>query len=136
MVRKGEYEMRKNMEYKYIHHILHERHVAICADIWTANGMPPQLQMIAGRKNIHPQLTSVRLAELFCQAIRWQYFYTLSKTEEYSVLSLYIWRGHWVWRKGHSYSIALHEMRESGKIHASADFNPPNPCIQSQWCPL
>jgi hypothetical protein len=79
VVQKGENEMRKNKEYKYIHHILHERHVAICADIWTANGMPPQLQMVAGGKSIHPKL-SVRLAELFCQALRWQYFYTLSKT--------------------------------------------------------
>ena len=87
MVQKGENEMRKNTEYKYIHHILHERHVAICADIWTANGMPPQLQMVAGRKSIHPKITNVRLAELFCQVLRWQYFYTLSKTEEYSVLS-------------------------------------------------
>lgn len=91
MVQKGENEMRKNTEYKYIHHILHERHVAICADIWTANGMPPQLQMVADRKSIHLKFTSVRLAELFCHALRWQYFYTLSKTEEYSVHMARIW---------------------------------------------
>jgi hypothetical protein len=32
--------------------------------------MPRQLQMVAGRKSIHPKLTSERLAELFCQALR------------------------------------------------------------------
>lgn len=134
MVQKGENEMRKNTEYKYIHHILHE-HVAICADNWTANGTPPQLQMVAGRKRIHPKLTNVRLAELFCQVLRWQYFYTLSTTEEYSVLTFYIRRVYEVWRKGHNHSIARHEMRGSAKIHASADFNPPNPCPENQWCP-
>jgi len=66
--------MRKNTEYKYIHHIFHKRHIAICADIWTANGIPPQLQKVAGRKRIHPKLASVCLPELFCQALRWQYF--------------------------------------------------------------
>jgi len=121
--------MRKNTEYKYIHHILHERQVAICADIWTVNGMLPQLQMVADRRSFHPKLTSVRLAELFCQALRWQYFYTLSKTEEYSVLSLYIWSVYGVCRKGHNHSIARHKMREMVR-HASADFNPPNPCTE------
>jgi hypothetical protein len=74
VVQKRENEMRKNTQYKYIHHILHERHVAICADIWTSNGMSPQLQVVADRKSINPKLKSVRLAEMFCQAIRWQYF--------------------------------------------------------------
>ena len=108
MVQKGDNEMRKNTEYKYIHHILHERHVAICADIWTANGMPPQLQMVADRKSIHPKLTSVRLAELFCQVLRWQYFDTFKDGRIFCALILHMARIWGMEERAHSLYSAAH----------------------------